>query len=40
MFTGHSEIVAFLLHPFNADQPAPLLRRQDLLIPIGIAAHP
>jgi hypothetical protein len=26
MFTGHSEIVAFLLHRFNAGKPAALLR--------------
>jgi hypothetical protein len=27
MFIGHSEIAAFLLHRFNAHQPAPLLQR-------------
>jgi hypothetical protein len=42
---GHSEIVAFLLHRFHADKPAPLLRLLELHIrkspePIGIAAHP
>ena len=27
MFIGHTEIVAFLLYRFDADKPAPLLRR-------------
>jgi hypothetical protein len=32
MFIGHSEIVAFLLYRFNADKPAPLLRRWILAL--------
>jgi hypothetical protein len=32
MFTGRSEIVAFLLHRFNADEPARLRRLLELHI--------
>jgi hypothetical protein len=37
MFTGHSEIVAFLFYRFDADKPAPLLRRWILALYLPIS---
>jgi hypothetical protein len=37
MFIGHSEIVAFLLYRFDADKPAPLLRRWMLALYLPIS---